>query len=534
MKIHILFPFVDGPYGGGNQFLKNLKKEFQKKKIYEEEIKNADVVIFNSFQNLLKVIFFKLKYPNKIWIHRVDGPISKYRGKDFHIDKIIYEINNKIADGTIFQSLWSQKANHELGMKKKDFEIVIKNSCSQEVFNDKNKDLFRDDRKIRLITSSWSSNWNKGFEFYKFLDDNLDFSKYEMTFVGNSPVKFKKIHMLAPLESRELVRQLKKHDIYITASKNDPCSNSLLEAMSCGLPAVCLKSGGHSEIMGSAGELFTSKEELIKKINLVSFHYNSYHTKIQIEKFSSVAEKYISFVEKLKSMTNKTNIRMLSNLTVNKITHYFLDSYRRKAIDDLLIENRDIFQGVVLDIGGRDRGIFLKPKNIVKKWIFADIEKKHNPDVVLDVANMKKIQSGAIDIILATELFEHVEKIDSGLKECYRVLQKNGKMIISVPFMFPVHADPFDFQRWTETKWRKVLKMIGFSVDFFCVTGLFFTVLGNMFKQLLTKLPFGIRHLLYFFLPILDLIVAIDRTNFVKNNNTLNKYHDGYFMILSK
>jgi len=91
--------------------------------------------------------------------------------------------------------------------------------------------------KVKLIASSWSNNWRKGFDIYRFLDENLDFSKYEMTFVGNSPVKFKNIKQIPPVESRDLAELLRTHHIYITASQNDPCSNSLIEALSC---VICI------------------------------------------------------------------------------------------------------------------------------------------------------------------------------------------------------------------------------------------------------------------------------------------------------
>lgn len=94
----------------------------------------------------------------------------------------------------------------------------------------------------------------------------------------------------------------------------------------------------------------------------------------------------------------------------------------------------------------------MKNQKIVEKWIFVDVEEKHNPDIVLDVADMGKIKDESIDVINAIELFEHVEKIQQGLKECYRVLKKDGVMILSTPFLFPIHADPYDFQRWTEEK----------------------------------------------------------------------------------
>lgn len=219
---------------------------------------------------------------------------------------------------------------------------------------------------------------------------------------------------------------------------------------------------------------------------------------------------------------------------IKNIQYYFWATYRRKILDKLLEEDKHYYKGVVLDIGGRDRGKFQKPKDKVEKWIFADVEEKHNPDIVLDVENMDKFGTESIDVINATELFEHVENPEKGLRECYRVLKKDGVIILSVPFLHPIHADPFDFQRWTEGKWRKVLEEIGFEIEKFEIMGRYFTVMMDMKKALIKQFPFGVRHFCKLFYPLMDLFVKLDNTRWVKNSSGLNKFHGGYFMILKK
>ena len=49
-------------------------------------------------------------------------------------------------------------------------------------------------------------------------------------------------------------------------SQDDPCSNSLIEALHCGLPAIVLNSGGHPEIIGNAGVKFKNRKEIIEAI----------------------------------------------------------------------------------------------------------------------------------------------------------------------------------------------------------------------------------------------------------------------------
>ncbi|NPA44137.1 MAG: methyltransferase domain-containing protein [Chlorobi bacterium] len=217
-----------------------------------------------------------------------------------------------------------------------------------------------------------------------------------------------------------------------------------------------------------------------------------------------------------------------------KVKQYFRKSCRRQHLDKLLKKYKDEYFGIVLDIGGRDRGAFKKPKNKVEKWIFADIEKKHKPDIVLDIANMNNIETESINVINAIELFEHVEKINLGIKECYRVLKPNGKLIISVPFLFPVHADPYDFQRWTNTKWINELKNVGFKVEVIEVMGRFFSVKNGMNRTLIQSLPFGIRYIGYLLFPFFNILNKLDNTKWIKNHPKLKNYHGGYFIIAKK
>ena len=217
-----------------------------------------------------------------------------------------------------------------------------------------------------------------------------------------------------------------------------------------------------------------------------------------------------------------------------KISNYIWPSYRRRILDNLQTENANLFKGIVLDIGGRDRGNFKKPKDKVERWIFADIAKEHDPDIILDVSRMDEIENDSIDVILAMELFEHVQEIDKGLDECLRVLKKDGLLIMSVPFMYPIHADPFDFQRWTLEKWKKSLARRGFQVEKVEVTGRFFVVIGDMLRNYIKQLPFGLRHLGYLFFPLLDFFVFLERKGVIAKGEMLKSYHGGYFIVVRK
>jgi glycosyltransferase involved in cell wall biosynthesis len=139
----------------------------------------------------------------------------------------------------------------------------------------------------------------RGFDLYKYLDDSLDFNRFQMTFVGNSPIEFNHIKHIKPVPSKELASILKDHDIYITASRNDPCSNSLIEALHCGLPAVARNDGGHPEIIGNAGELFENEPSVIAAIEKVANNYHDYQKQISLLSIEDIGHKYYLFCSKI-------------------------------------------------------------------------------------------------------------------------------------------------------------------------------------------------------------------------------------------
>lgn len=329
VKICILYSFVDKPFGGGNQFLKALGKYFSARGVFEKFPWDADVILFNSHHDISAAAKARLNYPDKIFIHRIDGPMKLYAVLSDRRDKIVYEANNFLADATIFQSEWSKQQNYKLGFKGKKPEFVIINAPDPAVFNLDGKIPFSSRRKIKLIAISWSSNWKKGFDVYGWLDENLDFEKYEMSFVGNSPIKFKNIKHLQPLQSIELSKVLKNSDIFIAASQNDPCSNSLIEALHCGLPSLVLNSGGHPEIVRQGGEIFEAKEQIPSLLEKIINNYSDYVSSIKVQSIEEVGKAYYDFIQEVydKSSHKKFGkiayLRLITEIlfwkTVNKI-----------------------------------------------------------------------------------------------------------------------------------------------------------------------------------------------------------------------
>lgn len=301
--IHILFEFQDGPWGGGNQFMKSLRGQLIGKGCYTDDPFEADVIFFNSHHfgsrgqllNLMRQL--KCKTPTPAFIHRVDGPIHLIRGGSPEVDRLVFRANEMFADATVFQTDWSRRQTDAAGCSYSRPIAQILNAADGNVFFPETEKTGRAD-KVRIVAASWASNARKGFDVYQHLDANLDFDRFSMTFVGNSPTQFKNIVSLPPMTSSELAATYGQHDIYITASVNDPCSNSLVEAISCGVPSLVRNSGGHPEIVGEGGYVFNGCEDVISRLEemyAVLSNGEMLHTKSNVTSLRAVSQEYLDF-----------------------------------------------------------------------------------------------------------------------------------------------------------------------------------------------------------------------------------------------
>jgi len=306
LKIYIVYNFTDAPFGGANQFLKALKNYFITQGIYSNTMEEADVIILNSHlfgqgETLFEIIWENRKlFQEKTVLHRIDGPVSLYQASNrFSIDKYIFKISRFVADGTIFQSLWSQQQNKEIGMPIKRFELVTVNAPDPKIFFPKIPSLPLQSSKFKIVATSWSSNPNKGFDIYEFLDQHLDFDKYEMTFIGKSFVPFKNIKLQDPLPSPELADQLRNHHLFISASFREACSNSLLEAMHCGCVPVARNTSSHPELVADSGVLFKDTDDILKAIDHAADHYQDFKTKLHLPTIEEIGKRYYEFCIKV-------------------------------------------------------------------------------------------------------------------------------------------------------------------------------------------------------------------------------------------
>jgi len=71
---------------------------------------------------------------------------------------------------------------------------------------------------------------------------------------------------------------------------------------------------------------------------------------------------------------------------------------------------------------------------------------------------------GEFDSLVANEVFEHVFNPDCFLIEAHRVLQQEGVMLLTMPFVWDEHEQPYDFARYSSFGIRALLEKHGFEI----------------------------------------------------------------------
>jgi SAM-dependent methyltransferase len=81
------------------------------------------------------------------------------------------------------------------------------------------------------------------------------------------------------------------------------------------------------------------------------------------------------------------------------------------------------------------------------------------------------------DSVLSSEVFEHVFNLNEILQEINRVMKKDGRLLLTCPFVWNEHEVPNDYARYTRFALRDLLSKNGFEVIEISKTGNFITTI---------------------------------------------------------
>jgi hypothetical protein len=86
-----------------------------------------------------------------------------------------------------------------------------------------------------------------------------------------------------------------------------------------------------------------------------------------------------------------------------------------------------------------------------------DIDPCRNPDILADISD-PNIPGDRYDVLVMVEVLEHVKDPHGAVSRIQYLLKSSGKLILTVPFIFPLHDRPNDFFRYTRYGLRLLFK----------------------------------------------------------------------------
>lgn len=322
--IFIPFEVFTKGVGGPSTFMRNLKEYLlsQQYPFIEDinKISQSDSIFFPiSFNERVLKYFKKNKKPI---IQRLDGVYypSKHGFKYHYLNREIKKDYFKYSDFVIFQSKFSRLECFTIMGEIPDSKYaIILNGTDKKVF----KPSFKRFSKNNIIFGATGSFRNKDMilPVVKALDDLSKDYKIEYRIIGpvtNNEVlnilKRPYITLLGEKDKYGLGEELKKIDILIHCQLNPACPNSVIEAISCGIPVVGFDTGAMREVMYFAPELLAyvsddifqldkdfNDERLLEKLKLCIEKFD-YYKEIFLKNsnlydFNNTAKEYIKVFE---------------------------------------------------------------------------------------------------------------------------------------------------------------------------------------------------------------------------------------------
>lgn len=202
---------------------------------------------------------------------------------------------------------------------------------------------------------------------------------------------------------------------------------------------------------------------------------------------------------------------------------------------EILKKLKTIRKSKILDVGAGDLRHKIDVFSLYGNRYFSiDVKKSghkgfKNPDKFFDGEKIPYL-SNSFDVVILTEVFEHVQNIDKLVLDIKRVLKKNGKLIFSVPFLWPEHEIPYDFRRLTSYGLKYYFKKKGFKILHYKKLNKGLNALGYIISSEMSKNNYKHNYFLdnFFRYSVKILIIVLKKFYSFKN------LYSGSFAVLKK
>jgi SAM-dependent methyltransferase len=147
----------------------------------------------------------------------------------------------------------------------------------------------------------------------------------------------------------------------------------------------------------------------------------------------------------------------------------------------------------------------------ISKYKGADLSDNPQIEIKIDENGRLICPDGSANIVLSTQVLEHVDDPNLYLQEAARILKDDGLLLLTTHGYWMYHPDPFDYWRWTSAGLKKIVEANGFEViDFRGIIGRSAMGLQLFQDGLMFKVPRIIKPIFIFFMQFF--ISIFDKT----------------------
>lgn len=153
----------------------------------------------------------------------------------------------------------------------------------------------------------------------------------------------------------------------------------------------------------------------------------------------------------------------------------------------------------LFDFGCGDAPYLPLFEDFVAEYALCDLPGNKIANYFIDSEGRTNRGDGSADIVMSSQVLEHVVSPTRYLSEARRILSDQGVLILSTHGYWRYHPDPTDLWRWTSEGLRKVVTDHGFDVlDFRGVLGPGSSALQLLQDALEPRVPWRLRSTFYF------------------------------------
>lgn len=199
---------------------------------------------------------------------------------------------------------------------------------------------------------------------------------------------------------------------------------------------------------------------------------------------------------------------------------------------------KEFAKGKLLDLGCGKVPFYEAYKEYVTENICIDWEnslhKNEYLDFNCDLTKPLPFEDEEFDTIILSDVLEHIPEPLQLFKEMSRILSKQGKILLNIPFYYWIHEQPHDYYRYTEFALKRFVESSGLNVELLIPVGGAPEVLTDIFvKTLLYYFPKAGRPLAAFAQWTTS---AFIRTKLGKKTTrkTGRMFPLGYFLVAGK